>query len=242
MAWTAEDCALLLDVLAAPERSGATGYHAGIERDVKGVRVGVLRHFYEIDRRASEPQIAAMDAALDVLAQLGAEVRAIETAPLADWHAAGFLILLAEAYACYGPALRAQPERFGAIMRDRLAMGAFISAKDRDAATHRREELAAGLRAMTQDVDILATVSQPGEAPLLDRVSKWDGFGTPGYNIPFNMTGDPALSICCGFGPSGLPLGIQLAAKRGADALLLRVAHAYERTTEWRARRPALLG
>jgi aspartyl-tRNA(Asn)/glutamyl-tRNA(Gln) amidotransferase subunit A len=63
---------------------------------------------------------------------------------------------------------------------------------------------------------------------------------TPSYNLPFNMTGWPALSLCCGFGKGGLPLGIQLAAKPFQEQLLFRVGHAYEQATQWRQQRPAV--
>jgi aspartyl-tRNA(Asn)/glutamyl-tRNA(Gln) amidotransferase subunit A len=58
--------------------------------------------------------------------------------------------------------------------------------------------------------------------------------------MPFNVTGYPAMSICCGYGEQGLPLAIQLVAAPFEEAKLLRTAHAYEQATSWRARRPKL--
>jgi aspartyl-tRNA(Asn)/glutamyl-tRNA(Gln) amidotransferase subunit A len=60
----------------------------------------------------------------------------------------------------------------------------------------------------------------------------------PSFTIPSNLTGAPAISVCCGFGAKGLPLGIQLSARPFEEALLLRVAHAYESAAGWRKRRP----
>lgn len=57
---------------------------------------------------------------------------------------------------------------------------------------------------------------------------------------PFNLTGHPALSVPCGFGERGLPIGLQFAARHFQEATLLRVAHAYERTQP-RVRPPALV-
>jgi aspartyl-tRNA(Asn)/glutamyl-tRNA(Gln) amidotransferase subunit A len=62
----------------------------------------------------------------------------------------------------------------------------------------------------------------------------------PSLTMPFNVTGSPAMSVCCGFTDEGLPLSFQIVGKRFADATVLRTAHAYEAETPWRARRPAL--
>jgi len=59
--------------------------------------------------------------------------------------------------------------------------------------------------------------------------------------MPFNVTGTPAMSVCCGFtDDTGLPLSFQIVGKRFQDATVLRAADAYERTTSWRQRRPPL--
>lgn len=76
-------------------------------------------------------------------------------------------------------------------------------------------------------------------SPRLDAVRKWGLFERPSYALPFNLTGQPALSLCCGFGEEGLPLAIQLAARPLDELTLLRVGHVYETATPWRNRRPA---
>jgi aspartyl-tRNA(Asn)/glutamyl-tRNA(Gln) amidotransferase subunit A len=175
-----------------------------------------------------------------VFRRLGATVSDITLSPLQDWHAAGYLILLAETYAVHEAWLKERPEQYGEIFRDRIVLGAAVSAASYLQAVRRRRELVVEMDRATRDVDILVSVSQLGEAPPIDQVSKWASMVTPSYMLPFNVTGWPAMSVCCGFGPEGMPLGIQLAARPFEDAFLLRVAHAYERATEWRGRRPAL--
>ena len=56
------------------------------------------------------------------------------------------------------------------------------------------------------------------------------------------MTGQPAMSVCTGFGEGGLPVSMQLIGRPFEDATVLRAAHTYERATAWRDRRPALAG
>jgi aspartyl-tRNA(Asn)/glutamyl-tRNA(Gln) amidotransferase subunit A len=57
---------------------------------------------------------------------------------------------------------------------------------------------------------------------------------------PFNATGHPGLALPCGFGASGLPLGLQLIGRSYGEAMLLRIAQAYEQAAGWVKRRPAL--
>ena len=61
---------------------------------------------------------------------------------------------------------------------------------------------------------------------------------TPNTMPPANLAGLPALSVCTGFTPGGLPLAMQLIGRRFDEAGLLRVGDAYERATPWRSRRP----
>jgi len=90
------------------------------------------------------------------------------------------------------------------------------------------------------DVDLLLTASAAGEAPPINQVPKWANFANPSLTMPFNVTGQPALSVCSGYGAGGLPLSIQLAGRPFEDAAVLAAGHAYEGATSWRQTRPAL--
>ena len=58
------------------------------------------------------------------------------------------------------------------------------------------------------------------------------------FTTPFNATGTPTVTLPCGFTPDGRPIAFQLAGANGSEALLLRVAHAYQQVTDWHTRRP----
>jgi len=107
-------------------------------------------------------------------------------------------------------------------------------------ALRRRRELIAELDRAMQDVDIVMTAAAPGEAPPIESVGKFVTMEKPSLTMPFNVTGSPAMSVCCGFSPAGLPLSFQIVGRRFEDATVLRLAHAYEQATEWRGRRPQL--
>ena len=159
--------------------------------------------------------------------------------PLVEWFAAGQLIMLSEGFAVHEAWLRTKPEVYGELFHDRIIMGAFVSAADYVQAQRRRRELLAEMHAAFGEVDLLLTASAPGEAPTFESMPK-NRAPLPSHNTPFNVTGFPAISLCCGFGAGGMPLAVQLAAKPFAEALLLRAAHSYECETEWRRHRPSL--
>ena len=247
MAWTVEDCAIMLQALAGYDAEDPASadrrppdFRAELGRGAKGLKIGVVRHFYETDNPASETTRKAIDAAIDVFKGEGAQIREITLSPLADWATCGFLILITEAFAVHEPWLQTSMQNYGELLRDRMAFGAFISGADYVQALRRRRELCDELATAMEDVDILLTAAAPGEAPRLDQVPKWGNFEKPSFTMPFNVTGYPALSLCNGYGVGGLPLAMQLVAKPFQEPTLFRAGHAYETVTEWRQRRPAI--
>ena len=245
MAWTAQDCALLLQAMAGHDPADPASpnrpvpdFSADIGGNLKGLRIGVLRHFHEVDSPAGEPTVQALDTAVDVLAKLGAEIRDVTVSPLQDYAAPGWIILLVEAFAEHEPWLKTDYNRYGALLREKLAIGGLLTGADYVQALRRRRILCAEMATAMADLDMVITAVQPGEAALIHEAPRWGMFERPSYTIPFNVTGQPAISVCTGFGPAGLPLGMQIVGKPFAEPMLFRTAHAYETATAWRQTRP----
>ena len=120
-------------------------------------------------------------------------------------------------------------------------LGALVSGVDYVQAVRRRRELRAELQAAMTGLDVVLTATQPWEAAKIDEVPKWDLFDKPGFMMPFNVAGYPAISVCAGFGAGGLPVAIQLAGKPFQEPTLFCVADAFEKATPFRSQRPALV-
>jgi len=247
MAWTAEDCAIILQVMAghdpadpASANRGVANYRGALTGDVKGLRIGLIRHFYETDHEANTPTKQAIDTAAKALEGLGCSVRDLKLSPLADWAACGVTIMLSESYAIHEANLRTRFTDYGEIFRDRMALAGLITGADYIQALRRRRELIDELDRAMEDLDIVMTAAAPTEAPPIESVGKFATFERPSLTMPFNVTGSPAMSACCGYTAAGLPLSFQIVGKRFDDATVLRLAHAYEQVTPWRQRRPAL--
>jgi aspartyl-tRNA(Asn)/glutamyl-tRNA(Gln) amidotransferase subunit A len=247
MAWTVEDCAILLQAMAGYDPADPASadrpvpdFRAELAKGAKGLRIGVVRHFHETDHRVSDATLVGIEGALDVFRKSGASVRDVELSPLVEWHGCNFLILVIEAFAIHEQWLRTQFNDYGELLRDRMALGGLVSGVDHMQALRRRRELCAEMATAMADLDILVTASMPGEAPRIDAVPKWGMFEKPGFTSTFNLTGYPAISVCTGYGAGGLPVAMQLAAKPFQEPTLFRAAHAYEQAMPWRKTRPAL--
>ena len=164
----------------------------------------------------------------------------VTLSPLYDWHACGTLISLTERAAAYDEWARTRLGDFGSRVRERLMLGAFVTGVDYVQAVRRRRELRAELQAAMAGLDVVLTATQPEEAPRIKGMAPWDIDRAPGFTMPFNVTGYPAMSICSGFGAGGLPVAIQLVGKPFQEATVLRIADAFEKATPFRNRRPAL--
>jgi len=247
LAWTAEDNAIMLQAMAGHDPADPASanrpipdYRAALGRDVKGLRIGLVRHFYERDNEANTATRAAIAAAAQAFEGLGCRVSELTLSPLADWAACGMAIMQPEAYAIHEHHLRTRFTDYGEMFRDRMALAGLVTGADYVQALRRRRELVDELDRAMADLDLVMTAAAPTEAPPIDSVPKFAILERPSLTIAFNVTGSPAMSVRCGFTDTGLPLSFQIVGKRFDDATVLRAADAYEQATPWRARRPQL--
>jgi aspartyl-tRNA(Asn)/glutamyl-tRNA(Gln) amidotransferase subunit A len=246
MCWTSEDCALMMQVLACydPKDAGsasvpAVDYTAGLNNSLSGLRVGVVRHFFETDLLTDPETIAAFETSVLALRDMGAIVGDVKISPFATYADCGSLISRSEAYAVHQHWLRTTPELYGTFGRHRLMAGAFILAADYINAQRERTRLVAELAETMKTIDVLIFPTARCPARPVGEDSMASGF-QPFFNRAFNVTGSPALSICNGFSQTGLPLALQIGGRPFEDALVLRVGHALERILGTRSRRPVL--
>jgi aspartyl-tRNA(Asn)/glutamyl-tRNA(Gln) amidotransferase subunit A len=242
MARTVEDCALLLQPLAghdpldpASARVPVEDYTAALGRDIRGVRIGVVRNYFfdGVDDEITR----AFEEAMGTLRRLGADVRDVTIPSLAATHSF-LLIMLAEAYAYHERDLRTHPELYGDVLRERLLGGALVTGGEYVQAQRIRARIAAETAEVLRGVDVLATPTTPKPATPF-ALAHDPEFGFPKSNMPpFNITGSPTLALPCGFSSTGLPLSMQLAGRPFEEARVLQIGHAYEQATSWHTRRP----
>ncbi len=243
MCWTAEDCAIMMTALAGPDASDPCSAmveapdFSDMSSPITGLRVGVVRHFFEKDLPCEPDVAASFEAALDVLRGLGCVVSDVTIAPFSAYGAAAGQISRAEGFSIHEHWLQTVPEKYGAIGRQRLSAGAFVRGVDYVNAQRERARLIAELAVTMQSVDVLVF---PGARSVAPKIASDRSLGGAFYNRAFNLTGSPALSVCSGFSPAGLPYALQIVGRPFEDPLVLRVGSLYETATPWRGRRPIL--
>jgi len=241
-----EDCAIVLQVIEGfdPRDAGSIqhripAYRTALQRDLKGLRIGVIRHHWEEDLMASEDVSRAMAEALQVLKGLGAEVEDCRMRSLQHYFDVKVIIAETEIFTIHQPDLMARPGDFGADFRARVLPAVLFTANDYVRATREHRQMVAEMAHLYERYDAFITAGQ-GEAPRLDAHRSLAFWQRPNLFTAANVTSQPALEICNGFGAHGLPLGMQVLGRPFDDLTVLRVGHAYEQATDWHRRHPLL--
>jgi aspartyl-tRNA(Asn)/glutamyl-tRNA(Gln) amidotransferase subunit A len=203
--------------------------------------------------KAVDPEVsAAVAAAIKVLEELGAHIETVSLPSSIDALFPAYRgvqmpeATLAHREAGWWPARAAD---YGPVTRSRLEMGDTISAVEYLQAQRLRRAFAQEMEPIMGRFNALALPTLPILPPRRDQLDQRLTVGgqelEPGpamlrLTFPFNMTGQPALSLPCGFSASGLPIGLQLAGRHRHEATLLHIGHVYQQATDWHTRHPAL--
>lgn len=250
MARRVEDCALAMNVIAGYDPNDPTSmdapvpyYSKALTGEIRGVRIGVPKEYFEIpiDSQVKEKLWKAMDR----LGELGAVISEVSWPMFHASMAIASTIQMSEATAYHSDLIKAHGPRIYPPVRLRLEAGFFISAIDYIQAQRARALFYHQSLRLFEKVDLLAGPTVPVTAFKigLDKVKV--GQANVGaislltqYTRPFNLNGFPAITLPCGFSDDGLPIGLQLAGRPFEEEMVLRLAHAYEASTDWHQRRP----
>src|SRR4029079_19290007 len=175
MTRTVRDNALLLQVLAGHDTQdpgsadvAVPDYSADLERSVKGLKIGLIRHFYTEDMQSHPEQTKAMEEAAEVLRGLGADVREIRLAPLEDYATCTRIIIRCEAFAIHRRWMAERPGDYGDLARQRILDGAAMSAADYIDAQRMRGRLTRQTLEAFVGIDAALTVSNMDPACRID--------------------------------------------------------------------------
>ncbi len=247
MAWTVEDCAILLQAIVGYDAADAGSlmrdipdYTATLNDGLQGLRIGVLRHQWEEDIPASDDVRKAMEDALAALKGLGATLEDCRVRPVQSYFDIKVIIAESEIFSIHQQALMARSQDFGADFLGRALPAVLFQSIDYVQATREHRRMVAEMEPLYRQYDAFVTAGQ-GEAPRLAAHRTLSFWQKPNLFTASNVTSQPALELCNGYGRNGLPLGMQVLGRPFDETTVLRVGHAYERATPWRKRRPELV-
>jgi aspartyl-tRNA(Asn)/glutamyl-tRNA(Gln) amidotransferase subunit A len=250
---TVADTGLMMQVLAgydaadpACQAQPVPDYSKALNRPVRGLKIGVCRnHFFD---NLQEDVERGVENAIADLAKAGAQVRELNIPLLEYGLGAIFAIELSSSTAYHDASLRAgRVPHYQPDVRMLVEMGRLVTGPDYLKAEQYRSALMEEYRKVFETVDVVIGPTTPITAwkrgewtvqvagkPESVLAASWR------FTYPYNLTGLPAISVPCGFDRDGLPIGLQIAARPFDEARVLRVAHAYERSHDWKDRRPEI--
>jgi aspartyl-tRNA(Asn)/glutamyl-tRNA(Gln) amidotransferase subunit A len=246
------DAAALLQVLAGPDpkdpatRSFAVpNFAAKLNAGMKGVRVGIPHNVF---MESMEPDVStAIHDAIGVLKNVGAILVDVRFPPIDAVVGAHRAIIFSEATTAHESMVRTRARELSDDVRPLLQAGFFLNSAQYLAGQQARRKIIGAYRELWRKFDVLVTPTSPIVAPPIGATTaKISGEDRPlvrvflDATLPFNLTGQPALSVPCGFAKSGLPIGMQLVGRPFEEALLLQVGAAYQAETKWHEKAPVL--
>ena len=251
IARSVEDAAILLQVVSGPDvrdptasESPVPDYRKELHKGIAEMRIGVPENYF-FEHVDPEIERAVRSGILE-LEKLGAKLVPVRILHLELCSAMEAHITLAEATSYHEPYLRKRAEEYGDRVRVNLEAGRYLLATDYVKSQRARMLLLEGFREIFRQVDVLVTPTLPAFPPEIGQVYVKSGDlqehvvdAMLRFNIPFNLTGLPAISVPCGFSASHLPVGLQVAGKAFDEATVLRVAQAYQSATTWSQPRPS---
>jgi aspartyl-tRNA(Asn)/glutamyl-tRNA(Gln) amidotransferase subunit A len=242
---TVADNAIMLTTISghdprdpASARAEAVDFTADLDKGVKGMRIGLVRHFYTEDLDAQPEMSASVDGAAEILRDLGATVEEVSMAPLSEYAAVNRVILLSEAYAIHEKWLQERPGDYAHFTRERLLPGAFIRATHYVQAMRHREKMKNTFDELMRTYDAVITTSSMQVACRIDDEPEVERTYSRQSRTPFNVIGNPALVVPSGFDDEDMPLSVQIAGRAFDEATVYRVGHAYEQATKFYEQHP----
>jgi aspartyl-tRNA(Asn)/glutamyl-tRNA(Gln) amidotransferase subunit A len=256
---TVKDCAVVLAHVAGPDPKDplssdepVPNYTKPIKFPVKGMKVGIIKGYFE---QSLVPEVRrAFEEALRTLKTLGMKIQEITIPHMDLVPALQAASTRPEANSDHDHYLRTRPRDYSPGLLYSLIAGLLIPAPVYITAQRVRRLLCQEFDTAFEKVQVIAAPTLFSTAPTIEecnrgyiesdgkRINLQDRAGNflTRYTIPFNVTGLPTISICCGFSSSGLPIGMQISAPPFQEGTVFQVGDAYEKVAEWYKRKPQL--
>ena len=211
---------------------------------LEGVRIAIPRNYF-FDR--VDPEVArAVEAAARVLADLGTTLVDVNVPHVEHSLPVQFVVAIPEALSWHRSGLAKAADRYGARVRSAIESGAYVPAADYLDAQRVRVLIRRGLTGALAQADAMLAPTIPVPPPRIGEDSLLTSWGEEDVvsclirlTSPIDLSGQPAISVPCGFSASGLPLGMQIIGRPFDERTICRIAQSYEHAAPWGDKRPS---
>jgi aspartyl-tRNA(Asn)/glutamyl-tRNA(Gln) amidotransferase subunit A len=256
---TVRDSALILMAVAGEDDKDplcssepVPNYLRRLANAIKGLRLGVLRGYAE--ENVSAEVKGAVEDAVKLLKSMGMQVKEIRIPHSHLIPTVQMVTSRTENVSTLENHLRTCPRDFSRFLLHRHIAALMIPASIYNTAQRVRRIICEEFARALDELDVIVTPTTPLAAPTIEsckqgyaevdsrRVAYNSVGGSLGtqLTIPFNLTGLPAISVCCGFSSSGLPLGLQIVGSAFREGTIFQIAHAYEQAAGWYRKHPTV--
>ena len=255
LARTVADAAIMFDAIAGFDPQDPTSLNepppnvlSQIGQGIKNLRIGLDRTYAL--KGTDSGQAAAFENAVTVLESLGAQIVDVKmpdvTAAVGTW----MTICSSEMAAAHAANYPSRASEYGPYLREFLASGLRVTPQQLSAARKRQAELTTQFSALLESVDAMAGPAGGDPAwpithelqvgPMAAYHAAWSAAAprSSEFTMPMDLSGVPAICLPCGFAAEGVPYSIQFTGRRLSEAMLCRIAHAFEQATSWHDRHP----
>ena len=248
------DSAYMLNAIAghdprdiASAKQPVPDFAADIDKGLDGLRIGIPEHYF-FDPDIVDPEvISSVNDAIELLAKNGAEVVPIPMEWVSQGRSINVIITLAEAVAVHEEMLAEHADDYTPAVRSRIQSALGMPAVDYVRAQRARRAFSVAMAEATKDVDALVTPTVPvlthtiAECtPPPGEVVAEKGAEIPLFTSIFDVTGEPSLSVLCGYDSSDMPIGLMITGHAFDEQMVVRIGHAYEELAGWHTRRPPI--
>ncbi len=250
MCRSATDAAIMLGAIAGADaddpttlRAPVPDYESGDDRDLRNLRIG-FDEAYALS--GVEPDVRrAVDEALRVMRSLGAEIVALRfpdvQAAVTDWgpHCA------VETAVAHEGTFPSQREAYGPGLSAFIDAGRALSGMEYQRLLLRRRAFTGFVQRALEPVDVMLIPAQPFAAPTVARMATLGQVPAElaaliRYTAPFDLSGNPTLTVPAAFTAKGLPVAVQFVGKHLGEAEIFRAGRAFQRVTDWHRRHPRI--
>ena len=243
---TVKDAALLLQVISiydpidpASVKMLTGDYLSHLSDDLHGRKIafGVGEYIEGADSEV----LHAVQEARRIFESLGCKLDDVNVDWMREAALANKTMTQSDGAAVHRDRLMDHPDWFGDDIRRRLEDGAKTTSTEYILARRTQTEMRRRCEQFFESYDLLILPTTPNSAPAVEGADALEQAARlTRFTAPFNLTGLPALSVPCGFTKDGLPVGLQIVSRAGADAKVLNAGFAFEQRTEWHEQRPNL--
>lgn len=233
---TVEDAAIALETLAGYDPRDprsidepVPSYTENLLDGIRGMRIGVAPETFRSD--VMQPDVASLfEAALSTLQHLGAELVSVKLPSFDHALSALFTIFPSEVSPTHRRWLTERPDEYHERTRRLLLLGTLLPSEHVSQANRFRALMRDESKMAFTDarLDAIVTPTLPCVPPRFDEMIPGDFGSLIPFTGPWNLTGQPALSVPCGLTPAMLPVGLQIVGKPFDEATVLRIGATYE--------------